>query len=205
MRTPAWPAPCVWVVRRDSAQASFAATPLPEDLADAAPGRSGEGRSGEGRSGEGRSGEGRSGDAGAGRLWRRRLLRALTARWLGAAPDEIGFRRQTSGAVRLVAPRPGFVSAASRGDWAAVGVAADLIGVDIELTGGDERRLPLTPPEDDLGRWTATEAYAKATGCSLDEAWTAAARADRIAAPGWPELSVSHFETAAIVAGAAWR
>jgi phosphopantetheinyl transferase len=187
--TPAWPAPCAWVVRRDSGPASFAATPTPEDLADAAP--------------EHTRG-GRSSDAGAGRLWRRRLLRALTARWLGAAPDEIGFRRQTSGAVRLLAPRPGFVSAASRGDWAAVGVAADLIGVDIELTGG-ERRLPLTPPEADLGRWTATEAYAKATGCSLDEAWAAAARSDRIAAPGRPELSVSHLETAEFLAGAAWR
>lgn len=181
---PAWPAPCAWVVRLHAPEARFAATPGPEDLADAALDR--------------------ARDAGAGRLWRRRLLRALAARWLDAAPDEIVFRRETSGAARLVAPRSGWVSAASRGDWAAVGVAAGLIGVDIELEDG-EVGLPLTPPEADLGRWTATEAYAKATGCSLDEAWTAAARPDQIAARGRPALSVSHLRTNGIVAAAAWR
>ena len=182
--TPAWPAPCAWIVRRDTPEARFAATPGPEDLADAALGR--------------------ARDLGGGRLWRRRLLRALAARWLDAQTEEIVFERETSGAARLVAPRSGWVSAASRSDWACVAVAVDLVGVDIELK-FEGPGSPLTPPEADLRRWTATEAYAKAAGCSLDEAWTAAAQAELIAAPGRPELSVSRLETAEIVAAAVWR
>jgi phosphopantetheinyl transferase len=181
---PAWPEPCAWIVRRDAPEARSAATPTPDDLADAAAAR--------------------SADGGAGRLWRRRLLRALAARWLGVTPEAIAFRRETPGAARLISPRPGVVSAASRGDWSIAAVGPDLLGVDLELAAG-EPRGPLTPPEADLRRWTATEAYAKATGCSLEEAWASAASPERIAATGWPELCVSHVETTEFVAAAAWR
>jgi hypothetical protein len=173
--TPGWPEPCAWIVARDGPDARFAATPRPEDLADAAAGR--------------------SGDGGAGRLWRRRLARALAARWLAAAPEAVAFEREPSGRVRLTAPKPGGVSAGSRGGWAVVAVATDVVGVDLELKGGDAP-APLTPPEADLRRWTATEAWAKATGCSLDEAWASAAA-------GWPGMSITHLETAEFVAAAA--
>ena len=56
------------------------------------------------------------------------------------------------------------LSVAARGDWALLAVASGPIGVDLECADGPP------PPDASWEAWTAREAYAKATGISLDAA-----------------------------------
>jgi hypothetical protein len=159
------PEPCAWIVSlEDETAQRDAAAPCAADLAHAAATR--------------------AADGGAARLWRRRLLRALAARRLGAHPDEIVFAPGEPRPARLLSPAPLFLSGASRGPWTVVAVGPEPLGVDIELTGGDIEALG-GPPEDALRRWTAAEAYVKASGCSLDEAWS-------LAAEGFADCAISH-------------
>jgi hypothetical protein len=150
------PGPCAWLVRLDDEAAQrAAATPSDEDLAHAATAQ--------------------AADGGAARLWRRRLLRALAARWLDVHPAEIAFPRSEPRRAQLLAPAPLFVSAASRGAWTVVAAGPAALGVDVELAGAEIAALGGSSPEP-LRRWTAAEAYMKATGCSLDLAWDVCAR-----------------------------
>ena len=154
--------PLVWVVRLDGAEAQ-AAEVRPADLADAAA-----------------LGSAR----GAERLIRRRLLRALAGRALGVHPDAVIVERNTAGAPRIVAPEPLCVSHAGRAGWAALAIARTRVGVDVDLAApesplpldllhpDDRARLAALPapalPRAFAELWVVKEAYAKASGLTLD-------------------------------------
>jgi hypothetical protein len=182
------PEPCAWIVRLDDPAAGReAASPTRADLAHAA--------------------QAHAADGGAARLWRRRLLRALVARWSGAAPAEIVFAPAEAYPLRVTAPRGAFVSAASRGNWTVVAAADAPVGVDVELADADLaaiRALAGDAAEARLRRWTAAEAYVKATGCNLDTALEPPLAAERLEAAGWPACAVTrHLIDAVALAAAA--
>ncbi|MFI4973937.1 MAG: 4'-phosphopantetheinyl transferase family protein [Caulobacterales bacterium] len=183
-----------WPVRLDGPQASRALAgcrPSGDDLADAA--------------------RLTNSAAGARRLLRRRLLRALAARALGAATDRVSIARDERGGVRVTTPGPAFASIAARGDWALLAVGPTALGVDIELT-------PEPPPPADLLHpreqallaacpgpsrtertwriWVAKEAFAKASGWPLDRALA------EIAPASSPGVEVSEYMLSGVVMAA---
>lgn len=112
-------------------------------------------------------------------LERRTLLRAFAARCAGVASDAIRISYDEHGAPR-VSGAPIFVSASSRGAYAALAVASSPVGVDIEPFDdaapviddvlGKQERQALTKLDGDqrtlrfLQMWAAKEAYLKAVG-----------------------------------------
>ncbi len=107
------------------------------------------------------------------------MLRAFAARCAGVAPDAIRISYDEHGAPR-VSGAPLFVSASSRGAYAALAVGSSPIGVDLEPFDegapviedvlGKRERLVLSKLSDAqrtlrfLQMWTAKEAYLKAVG-----------------------------------------
>jgi len=177
------PGACAWIVRLDDATAGRAAAPArPADLVHAA--------------------QARAADGGAARLWRRRLLRALAARRLGVHPDAIVFAEGEPSPARLVAPEPLFVSTAGRGPWSVVAIGPEPLGVDVELIGAELATLG-GPPGESLRKWTAAEAYLKATGCSLDLACSLPPAGAHLQASGFAACAISHWPIGEIALAAA--
>ena len=165
--------PLIWCARADDASVTALLArerSTPEDLADAA--------------------SAKAADGGESRLRRRLMLKALAARAFGVAASEVRVERQPAGGQSIAAPQALFASAAGRGAWAAVAVAPQPIGVDVE-TLPPEQPLPvdLLHPEEQrmvadldeaargatfLRLWTLKEAYAKAAGVALETALPAA-------------------------------
>jgi phosphopantetheinyl transferase len=112
-------------------------------------------------------------------LERRTLLRGFAARCAGVAADSIRISYDDHGAPR-VSGAPLFVSASSRGAYAALAVASSPVGVDLEPFDegapviedvlGKRERLVLSKLGRDertlrfLQMWAAKEAYLKAVG-----------------------------------------
>jgi 4'-phosphopantetheinyl transferase len=123
-------------------------------------------------------------------LWARRFLtrraavRFVTAALTGLAPEAVGLRRGTTGALRFEPALAGLnVSLSHRGPYAAMAFAGTPIGVDLESVGDfvhipwnvlhqDEASMLESLPEDHrplafLRLWTVKEAYVKALGFGL--------------------------------------
>ncbi len=119
---------------------------------------------------------------GARRLYRRRLLRAVAAEALEVHPDLIVIERQPHGGVRIAGPKPLHASLSGRGEWTALAISDNPVGVDVEIHPPDreppfdllqplEQEAILADPEPRrlfLRFWTAREAYLKAQGRGLD-------------------------------------
>jgi 4'-phosphopantetheinyl transferase len=123
-------------------------------------------------------------------LWARRFLarraavRHLTSASTGLAPEAIGLKRGTTGALRFDPPIADLtVSLSHRGPYAAMAFSRAPIGVDLESTGDfvhipwnvlhhDEAAALEALPDDQrplafLRLWTVKEAYVKALGFGL--------------------------------------
>jgi hypothetical protein len=129
---------------------------------------------------------------GAARLFRRRLLRAALAQRWSVHPDALCFHRETSGEVRVTAPRPAFISTAQRGHMVVMAVAETPVGVDVEPIGSVkasdiESLCPAWPDLDPTARWTTFEALGKLF--SVGTAVPVEAVATLSSAPGERHLS----------------
>ena len=117
-------------------------------------------------------------------LQRRALLRHLLARRLGCPAEEVRVAYDALGAPRLIAPEAElFLSVSGRAGFAAFGVSATPIGVDLEVIGPPEEPAwnVLHPSEREMLRaldpaerhlaflriWTMKEAWLKQQGLGL--------------------------------------
>lgn len=117
-------------------------------------------------------------------LVRRAAVRRVAAALTGLAPEAIGLKRGTTGALHFEPALPGLnVSLSHRGPYAAMAFGSTPIGVDLESIGDfmqipwnvlhhDEANMLESLPEDHrplafLRLWTVKEAYVKALGFGL--------------------------------------
>jgi phosphopantetheinyl transferase len=117
----------------------------------------------------------------AARLYRRRVLRTLASRALGARAGSLKIERLDTGESRLTAPIRLRTSLAERDGWILAGVCAHAIGVDVEvaephpplpldLLSANHRERVLAAPNASRACvfaqiWTELEAAAKASDC----------------------------------------
>jgi phosphopantetheinyl transferase len=117
----------------------------------------------------------------AARLYRRRVLRTLAARALGAKASSLKIERLDTGESRLIAPTGLHTSLAEREGWIVAGLCAQAIGVDVEvaephaplpldLLPANHRERVLAAPSAARACvfakiWTELEAAAKASDC----------------------------------------